>query len=660
MAEEVQLKFGAQTAELTHAIEGVKEQLEGLKGFAEGMTEQLKELFAIREIVEFIKSMAELGEQTERTALMLGITVESVGQLSGVAALTGGNMEALAMTMERMSLNVQRSSRDAFNPTAQALKVIGLNAKDLIGLPADKYFEKLAEAVGKFNPSLNLTNALMVIGGRGVAQMIPTLIEGKEAWEKFQKAIKDTGSVLSEATVKGMVETQHNLVLLGKSFQGLGATIFTGFQPAIDGVVKAFTDLVQWFRRSIEEGGALKGVFDALTTTAKGLAASLQSVVSLFQALVAVASFKIGLGANFQEEAAKLKKSLEDIATTWKSSMGAIFGGEEGHAGEAHKGEVERMRQDLREQLRARMEELQERIKIADDAYKATAERLNSEVKVFKITETEKTAGLLAALNERDIQEQYYLQKQLALWKENTPEYQKVLNEMTNTHGKFVDDVQKLNEQLLQSNVKQWESALTPIQSAFDSQLRGLLAHTTTWSQAMKSIVGDLVIDMIKALESFVVKKAALALGELFAPDPLALANAVKGITANLGQVFAGFTAFYAPLFGPDAPGMAAEATAGVGATAVAMSGIGSAEGGAWEIPATSPWLLHKGETVLPSRAADAFRSMATSSGIGGATANFTVIGMDGADIVRTLNRHAGTFARVLQGHMNANPNTHR
>src|SRR6516164_1564101 len=139
---EQQIKFGAQTAELTHAIEGVKEQLSGLREFAEGLGDQLKELFAIREIVEFVKSMAELGEQTERTALMLGITTEKVGELSGIAALTGSNMDAMTMTMERMSLNVQRSSRDAFNPTAQALKVIGLNAKDLIGLPADKYFEK--------------------------------------------------------------------------------------------------------------------------------------------------------------------------------------------------------------------------------------------------------------------------------------------------------------------------------------------------------------------------------------------------------------------------------------------------------------------------------------------------------------------------------------
>src|SRR6516164_4486964 len=115
---EQQIKFGAQTAELTHAIEGVKEQLSGLREFAEGLGDQLKELFAIREIVEFVKSMGELGEQTERVSLQLGISTEAVGELSGLALLTGTNIDSLALSIERMYLNVQRAARDGFNPGA--------------------------------------------------------------------------------------------------------------------------------------------------------------------------------------------------------------------------------------------------------------------------------------------------------------------------------------------------------------------------------------------------------------------------------------------------------------------------------------------------------------------------------------------------------------
>ncbi len=47
-----------------------------------------------------------------------------------------------------------------------------------------------------------------------------------------------------------------------------------------------------------------------------------------------------------------------------------------------------------------------------------------------------------------------------------------------------------------------WNSALGSIESAFNSQLRGLLAGTTTWSQAFKKILGDLIIKFIEMCET--------------------------------------------------------------------------------------------------------------------------------------------------------------
>jgi hypothetical protein len=63
---------------------------------------------------------------------------------------------------------------------------------------------------------------------------------------------------------------------------------------------------------------------------------------------------------------------------------------------------------------------------------------------------------------------------------------------------------------------------------------------------------------------------------------------------------------------------------------------------------------------VLPTKAADTFRQMAGGTGLGGATANFNITAMDGGDVLRVLNKHAGTFARVLSKHMAANPSSHR
>ena len=72
----------------------------------------------------------------------LGATAGQVGFLTGVAQLTGTWIDALAMGMERLSLNVQKSAKDAFNPAAQGLKVLGLNARELIGLNSGAVFRE--------------------------------------------------------------------------------------------------------------------------------------------------------------------------------------------------------------------------------------------------------------------------------------------------------------------------------------------------------------------------------------------------------------------------------------------------------------------------------------------------------------------------------------
>jgi len=665
MAENTQeIRFGATTKELTEAVDGVKRQLESLKEFGEGLGDQLKELFAIREIVEFVKSMGELGEQTERVSLQLGISTEAVGELSGLALLTGTNIDSLALSIERMYLNVQRAARDGFNPGAQALKVLGLSAKDLIGLNADKYLEKLTEAASKFAPSLNLTTALMAIGGRGAAQMVAALIEGKRTMEIFGAAISDTGSKLKQNIVDGMVDTNRGMILFGLSMKGLGATVFTGFKGAIDGIVLAFTDLVQWFRRAISEGGSLEGVFKALTGTANTLAAALQSIVSLFEALMAIASFKVGLGTNFRDEATRVSKELEDIGNKWKASMGKIFGG--GAHGEHDEGEKENAKEmddALRERLRRQQEALEAQIKLIDLQYKYTTERLNTGVAVFTITEQQKVEAQKRALNERDDGEKAILEKVLALWKEGTTEYQKIQERLFFLSKDRTEKQKKLDDELLKKEVKDWNEDLGMIQRAWDSQLSGLLAHTTSWATAMKKIAGDLVLEIIKMFEKLVlIRPLAAALEQSFGAINLTpLLEKIGTIAAEyMATAFTGLVSFFAPMLGPAALPAAAGITAAIPAAAAAAAVIPGAEVGAWNVPATSPWLLHRGETVLPSRAADAFRNLASGSGLGGSTANFNITAMDGSDVLRVLNRHAGTFARVLQGHMAANPNSHR
>ncbi len=94
-----------------------------------------------------------------------------------------------------------------------------------------------------------------------------------------------------------------------------------------------------------------------------------------------------------------------------------------------------------------------------------------------------------------------------------------------------------------------------------------------------------------------------------------------------------------------------------VSAGLMAFSGP-KAEQGAWNVPQTSPWLLHKGETVLPAAAAETFRNMAQGKPAASGGVNFHVSAMDGADVMRVVRRHADVISKAVHGHMTANPSS--
>jgi hypothetical protein len=288
---------------------------------------------------------------------------------------------------------------------------------------------------------------------------------------------------------------------------------------------------------------------------------------------------------------------------------------------------------------------------------------MTANVKMFAMTETEKTDVLLDAIQDRVEAELEVVRKEEELLNKSSSDYlaakQRVENKKNEIVARGAADELKILDESAAATVKKYEDILSPIQAAWDSQLRGLLAHTTTWQQAMRNIFESLMLDLIKAIEAYFVKKAALMLASALGPDPAGLTAAFKGITTNLGQAYAGFAAFFAPILGPGAPAAAAAATAEIGATAYGLSAAGSAEQGAWNVPATSPWMLHRGETVLPAQAAEGFRRMASGGGSFAGGGSVVIQAWDGADVVRTLQRHAPLISRVVSGYQGANPSSH-
>lgn len=709
--DEVDVKFGAQIGELVEGVNRVKEQIDGVGESVRHLAELFGIALTLDAFKEFVEHMAELGEKTTTSMAILGVSAETVGELQGVAKLTGTSFEGLQNSIGRMSLRLQQSTRDAFNPAAQGLHALGINAKDLIGLPYDQYLLKLSEAFGKLRPSQDLTTAATAAFGRGITQQLSMLLQGREHLEEMQRAWVETGAVMTDVQAKAFAETHEKLVLLGGSMEGLGIKIFSVLRPAIDAAVSSITKLIQSISaEGIQDAANKTGNFiiDVGQSVSKFFIGVQETVLTLLAILKnqaqpqlgAFSEFVVGslgktieivmLGLNkmaetvagsspkidaqgaaiarIREEAEKYRKAIDaatdaarakfnqavPAASSEEAAMARLRAGVEDLLASYKKLDAGKSDPQAKSRQEAEITKLQEQVKAADVAYQMMSEHLSTDVTLHKITEDEKTRQLLSALDLRVSAEFSALSKVAEMHKGDPAEYAKDQKAITDKLLEATKERQKITDDGVKAEAKSWQSALTPVQSAWDSQLSGLLAHTTTWAQAMKNIVRDLVLDMIKALEKWALEKAAVQLAESFG-SPINTAKNTQAIAGDLGQAYAGFVANLAPVLGPGALEAAAALTATAAAAAAAFT-VASADVGG-HVVSGGLALIHPGEDIVPASITQPYAGPGGGGGGGyGGGGTINIHAMDGADVLRVLTKHAGIVSRIVQGHVGANP----
>jgi hypothetical protein len=284
---------------------------------------------------------------------------------------------------------------------------------------------------------------------------------------------------------------------------------------------------------------------------------------------------------------------------------------------------------------------------------------LNAEASQFQITQNQKFAMLEAETRREYDAELALLEQKAALGELTVQQRQKVLDQITLMEEKYRIDMIKLDEQAIAQQQQMWTASLGAIEGAFNSQLRGLLAGTTSWSQAFKNILGDIIIKFIEMCETMVVKwlaaelaqttattsgAAARAAAEQGAASAGILANAahaLQAIMSDAAQTFAGVFAFLAPTMGPAAAGPAAAAQASVSAAAIFDVGTDYVVRGGLA-------LIHPGETIIPAAHGS---GPFTGAGVGPqihAPVSINVSALDSQSVNRFFNDNQKQLMRAI------------
>lgn len=697
-ASEVSEHSTSMFTQISEALRGITNPIQGIKAGLGEVAEAFVATFAIEKILSFYEGMAELATQTQRTATMLGISVGQVAGLDLAAKATGGSIDGLAMVMSRLNLNLSKGAK-ASADFRGAMSSLGLEGKELAALPLNDQLGEIAEKFSTMKDGAEKDSIALALLGRYGMQLLPVFNGGKEAMQEFNEMAARTGANNTEA-LNGFQQTHHVLLEMNSAFTGLSLAVGNAFRPAFEGAIQIVTSLIERITNAVNTSGLFKTALDYIVDALQGVISALAIAVAVIEGLWQIGvTVTTALGDSFRALGSLIYSAmtfnLSGVQAAWhdliQRNVQDVMTGASQIVG---------IYNDLSKQLTTiwnnqanAMAKVQQTVsgKLVvpnDSGDSAAMKAMDGQIKILQaglatkkalydidaaanlMSENQKLAAVRAATDQENAAEIAAMQKTLATANLNAEQRKTIDDKISVLKQKHITEDLQFDLQAIQAATARYQEFFNALSSSFNGQLRGLLAGTTSWSAAFKSIMGDMVIFFIEAVEKMVIKwiigKLAMTAADkstqVAATAAAAASTAASEVTAlamiqqKVGEVYAGAAAFFAPLLGPGAPAAAAGVAAEVDTAATALTVAGSAEQGAYEVQA-GLWQLHDNETVLPAPAAQAFRDMAEGNGsFGGGALHLHGTLIDGPSIARFFKQNAGLQAKYLSAKASISP----
>ena len=484
--------------------------------------------------------------------------------------------------------------------------------------------------------------------GRAIGDIFTTLSSGIGA---FFNGIIEAGSATARA--------------VGQSFSDLGAVIsgaFTGnagvaFEKLKSDMTSGAADVGKAFQ------GSMKGFdFSGVSREMDGF----------------LGDEKKRLAQAGEEDIANQQSYAKEYAKIWEGAAAAKADSETKRdakmapsgKGKSHHGE--------NDALRTALSALDEEVKAYGDAEKQKEKLLDDELKHKQISIGQWLAMTKDAIDDAYNDEMGAYQKELAIDGLKLAQRQAILNKMADIQRKHDSDIVNAEQKAADDVQKQWEKVSNSVSTAFSGQVSGLLKGTETFGQAFKNILGGLVTQFIESCVKMGVQwiltntgmQAAFssmqaALTGIGASGAAAQSAAQKpgiaaSITADVGEAYAGFTAFLAPVLGPAAPAAAAGLAASTQATA---TGLAAFDIGSWQLNSTGAALVHQGEMIVPkSHTPWAQSLMANAAGGGGQGGggdthhHWNVVANDAPSFIQMIRNNGHEITQHISSMMGSNP----
>ncbi len=203
------------------------------------------------------RSIDKAGDMADQ----LGTTTAELQKLRYAATLTGSSAESMDAALAKMNANLGDAATKG-GPAADALKKIGLDPTQLVGIDPTAAFEAIAGGLREIPTPAARAAAALDIFGKGGAQVLTTIQAGPGEIQRLGAEFESFGGTVSESSRQSVGAMFDAFDKIGAIIGAFGGKIAVAAAPYVVALGDAFVSLAQ----SGQSIGVISPVLDMVAT----------------------------------------------------------------------------------------------------------------------------------------------------------------------------------------------------------------------------------------------------------------------------------------------------------------------------------------------------------------------------------------------------------
>lgn len=260
--------------------EGPLKELDGTLKTLKHAVAALITVETAKKLYELVSGTAEWGEQTARTAQMIGMGTDALQALQYNAKLADVDTYELTIGLKFLNTALYDSSQGSAE-AQKKFKALGLSYKDANGniMPVDKSLGQIADKFASMEDGPKKTALAVDLFGHSGINMIPMLNQGSAKLAQISKEAREFGLVMDQEGIKRSQEFMDNVKRMRGILSGLRNEVGMSLMPAFSELLKK---LIEWFRVNRQAiGNNLKLFFQEISKYAAFAGKAIRVVIDV-------------------------------------------------------------------------------------------------------------------------------------------------------------------------------------------------------------------------------------------------------------------------------------------------------------------------------------------------------------------------------------------